>query len=232
MLSVTRPGVRALTLSAVLAGAALAGSGAPFAQGPATVRGRVDIGIPVATRRPSAAYATRTISRKALAPASELRNVVVYLEDAPPAPTTPVTAAIVQRGETFLPRVVAVPVGSYVEFPNEDPIYHNVFSLSRARTFNLGRFPRGQSRRERFDTPGVVKVFCDIHSHMSATVVVFDHPWYAVPDEHGRFEIPAVPAGQWQLTAWHERLGDTTTEVSVEPGRAAGADFVLPVPRQ
>ena len=229
---VHRPGVRVLTLSAALAAAALLGAEAPSAQQPAAVRGRVAIGTPVTTRRPAAAYPTRTIPRAALAPASELRHVVVYLKDAPPAPTTPVTRAIVQRGETFLPRVVAVPVGSHVEFPNDDPIYHNVFSLSRARTFNLGRFPRGHSRRQRFDTPGVVKVFCDIHSHMTATVLVFDHPWYAVPDEDGRFEIPAVPAGNWQITAWHERLGDTMLDVRVEPGRPAGADFVLPVPRQ
>jgi plastocyanin len=76
--------------------------------------------------------------------------------------------AIRQEHERFMPRVVAVTVGSEVEFPNDDPIYHNVFSLSRVKTFNLGRYPRGETRRVRFDTPGIVKVFCDIHSHMSA----------------------------------------------------------------
>jgi hypothetical protein len=127
---------------------------------------------------------------------------------------------------------VAVPVGSTVDFPNDDPIYHNVFSLSRVRTFNLGRFPQGQTRQVRFDRAGLVRVFCEIHSHMSATVMVFDHPWFAVPGDDGRFSLPAVPPGEREITAWHERLGDTTLQVQVEAGRDAAADFVLPVPEQ
>ena len=95
-----------------------------------------------------------------------------------------------------MPRVVAVPVGSEVDFPNDDPFYHNVFSLSRPRTFNLGRYPKGQTRVVRFDKPGIVKVFCDIHSHMSAAVVVFNHPWFAIPDDEGRFEIARRSAGR------------------------------------
>ena len=141
-------------------------------------------------------------------------------------------AEIHQRNENFVPRVVAVTVGSTVEFPNDDPIYHNVFSLSRTKTFDLGRFPQGKSRGERFDKPGVVKVFCQIHSHMSATVMVFDHPWFAIPDEQGNFDLSGVPPGTHQITAWHERLGDTTMSLRVEPGRAATIDFVLPVPAQ
>jgi plastocyanin len=205
--------------------------GLPAAQD-AVVRGRVEIGIPISTRRPAAAYPTRTVAQAALAPASELRHVVVYLKDAPARPVSPVKVSIRQKDENFVPRVVAVPVGSEVDFPNDDPIYHNVFSLSRAKTFNLGRYPKGKTKGERFDKPGIVKVFCDIHSHMTATVMVFNHPWFAVPDEDGRFELPAVPPGEREITAWHERLGDTTTRVRVDPGRPAAADFVLPVPRQ
>jgi plastocyanin len=200
------------------------------AQPNTSVRGRVEIGIPVSTKRPSAGYPTRAVQTTALAPVSELRNVVVYLKDAPARATPPVRQQIHQRNETFMPRVVAVPIGSEVEFPNDDPIYHNVFSLSRVKSFNLGRYPRGETRRVRFDKPGIVKVFCDIHSHMSATVIVFNHPWFAVPDENGRYELPALPPGDRQITAWHERLGDTTTSVRVEVGRPATADFTLPVP--
>jgi plastocyanin len=87
----------------------------------------------------------------ALAPESELRHVVVYVKDAPKTALTPINAEIRQKDENFVPRVVAVPVGSEVSFPNDDPIYHNVFSLSRAKTFDLGRFPRGKSRGVRFD---------------------------------------------------------------------------------
>lgn len=140
--------------------------------------------------------------------------------------------AIRQQDESFTPRVVAVTVGSDVEFPNDDPIYHNVFSLARAKSFNLGRYPRGDTREVRFDKPGIVKVFCEIHSHMSATVMVFDHPWFAVPGEDGRFELPAIPPGDRQITAWHERLGDTTLRVRVESGQAVTTDFILPVPEQ
>lgn len=197
---------------------------------PGVVRGRVVIGIPITARRPAAAYPTRTIPAPALAPESERRHVVVYARDARPQDVPPMRVAIRQRNERFTPRVVAVTIGSEVEFPNDDPIYHNVFSLSRVRTFNLGRYPRGDTRRVRFATPGVVKVFCEIHSHMSATVMVFNHPWFAVPGEDGRFELPAMPAGDRQITAWHERLGDTTLRVRVESGRPAAVDFILPVP--
>lgn len=196
----------------------------------AAVRGRVEIGIPVPARRPTSAYPTRSVPSPRLASESERRNVVVYLRNTKPQAVAPVRVAIRQRDETFTPRVVAVTLGSEVDFPNDDPIYHNVFSLSRVRSFNLGRYPRGESRRVRFDRAGVVKVFCEIHSHMNATVMVFDHPWFAMPDESGRFELPALPPGDRQITAWHERLGDTTMSVRVESGRTVEADFVLPVP--
>jgi plastocyanin len=208
-------------------------AGNPTAQQkPGAVVGRVEIGVPITARRPSAAYPTRAVAAPALAPTSELRHVVVYLRNAKPQAIAPVRVAIRQHNESFTPRVVAVTVGSEVEFPNDDAIYHNVFSLSRAKNFNLGRFPRGDTRRVRFDKPGLVKVFCEIHSHMSATVMVLDHPWFAVPDDQGRFELPPVPTGDQSITAWHERLGDTTVRVRIESGQAATADFVLPVPAQ
>jgi len=224
------PGVGVLV--AVLAATSLLISSHPAAQQPATVRGSVEIGIPITTRRPTSAYPTRSVPSPALAAASELRHVVVYLKDAPRRPLPPTKVEIRQRDENFVPRVVAVPIGSEVSFPNDDPIYHNVFSLSRPRNFNLGRYPRGHTRNVRFEVPGIVKVFCDIHSHMSATVMVFNHPWFAVPAADGRFELPQMPPGEREITAWHERLGDNTQIVRLEAGRVAEADFVLPVPSQ
>jgi len=218
-------------LAVAVAGLAVMIETEPAAQEPGSVRGRVSIGIPVTAKRATSTY-SRSIPAVALAPESELRHVVVYVKDAPKTAVQPMRAEIRQRNENFVPRVVAVTVGSVVEFPNDDPIYHNVFSLSRAKTFDLGRFPKGKSRGERFDKPGVVKVFCQIHSHMSATVMVFDHPWFAIPDEQGNFDLSGVPPGMHQVTAWHERLGETTLPLRVEPGRPATIDFVLPVPAQ
>jgi len=217
--------------AAAVAGLALTIETEPSAQEAGSVRGRVSIGIPLTAKRGTSTY-SRSVPTVALAPESELRHVVVYVKDAPKTAVAPMRAEIRQRNENFVPRLVAVTVGSTVDFPNDDPIYHNVFSLSRAKTFDLGRFPQGKSRSEVFDKPGVVKVFCQIHSHMSATVMVFDHPWFEVPDEGGTFDLPAVPPGTHQITAWHERLGDTTLEVRVEPGRPTTVDFVLPVPAQ
>jgi plastocyanin len=204
----------------------------PTAQQGASVRGRVEIGIPVTAKRPTAAYATRAVPQPVLAPVSEVRNVVVFLKDAPSQRTEPTVVEIRQRDENFVPRVVAVPVGSEVQFPNDDPIFHNVFSLSRAKTFNLGRFPRGESKSVRVTKPGIVKVFCEIHSHMTATIMVFNHPWFAMVGEDGRFELSNLPPGQREITAWHERLGATDAAVRLEAGRSSEADFVLPVPPQ
>lgn len=218
-------------LMVAVAGLAVTINTDPAAQEPGAVRGRVSIGVPVTAKRATSTY-SRSIPTVALAPESELRHVVVYVKDAPKTAVQPTRAEIRQRNENFVPRVVAVTVGSVVEFPNDDPIYHNVFSLSRTKTFDLGRFPKGKSRGERFDKPGVVKVFCQIHSHMAATVMVFDHPWFAIPDEGGSFDLSGVPPGMHQITAWHERLGETTLPLRVEAGRAATIDFVLPVPAE
>ena len=231
MRPVYRP-LRVLLLAAAAGGLLAVSSGAPQGQEAAGIRGRVQIGIPIATRRPTTAYPTRSVPSPRLAPESERRNVVVYLRNAQPQSVAPMRVAIRQRDESFGPRVVAVTVGSDVEFPNDDPIYHNVFSLSRVKNFNLGRYPRGETRRVRFDRPGVVKVFCEIHSHMSATVMVFDHPWFTVPNDLGAFELTGLPSGDRQVTAWHERLGDTTVSVRVELGRVLQTDFILPVPEQ
>ena len=218
-------------LAVAVAGLAVMINTEPSAQQPGSVRGRVAIGIPITAKRGTSTY-SRSVPTVALAPESEVRHVVVYVKDAPRTAVPPMRAEIRQRNENFVPHVVAVSVGSTVDFPNDDPIYHNVFSLSRTKTFDLGRFPKGKSRGEVFDKPGIVKVFCQIHSHMSATVMVFDHPWFAVPDEQGTFDLPGLPPGMHQVTAWHERLGDTTQQIRVEGGRAAAVDFVLPVPAQ
>jgi plastocyanin len=177
----------------------------------------------------SGAYPSRRVNRPAPRP-SEIANVVVYVKDAPAAADLPVTrASIAQRDESFVPRVAAITRGSVVEFPNFDPFFHDVFSLSRGATFDLGRFPKGDKRERTFTRAGIVKVYCHIHSEMSATILVFDHRLFTMPAADGTFTIDDVPAGTYALTAWHERIGGTSRTVTVDPGGSAHVEFSLPV---
>ena len=160
---------------------------------------------------------------------SELDNVIVFVNATTRVDSVPQRVSIRQTNEEFVPHVVAVTAGSTVEFPNDDLIFHNVFSLSRVATFDLGRYPRNASKARTFTKPGVVKVFCHLHSHMSAIVRVFLHPYFAVPDRNGRFTIPDVPVGRVEVTAWHERAGEVTRAATVEDGSAAELTFSLPL---
>jgi len=177
--------------------------------------------------RTVAPYPSRAIGRTARqTPAG---TTVVYLKTAPTVPFVPtIGTAITQRDETFSPRLVAVTQGSSVSFPNGDGFFHNVFSLSRFAQFNLGRYPRGESRSWRFAQAGVVKVFCEIHAQMTATVLIFDHPFFTVADGDGRFRLNGVPAGDYQLAAWHDRSGEQTRRVTVVAGQSTTTDFVWP----
>jgi len=163
----------------------------------------------------------------------ELRNVVIYLEPAPGrvgAPPAFATRPMVrQEGLTFVPHVLPVLKGSTVEFPNEDPIFHNVFSLSKAASFDLGRYPRGSSKSVRFDEPGIVKVFCHIHSDMSAVIVVLDNPFFTAPDPDGRFNIDGIPPGDYRAVGWHERARPQVLKVRIEPGQASVLNFRIPL---
>ena len=118
-------------------------------------------------------------------------------------------------------------MGTTVDFPNSDRTYHNVFSLSKARRFDLGRYGRGQSKSVRFDRPGVVRVFCDIHSHMSAFILVFAHRFFAVTDAEGRYRIDGLPPGAYTVVAWNDGQERETRTVQVNEGAATELDFVV-----
>jgi plastocyanin len=179
---------------------------------------------------PSNAYQPRAINRREPEAGPEIRNVVVYLKDAPYKGAIPVARRqIRQLHESFTPRVLAVTRGSTVEFPNDDPFFHNVFSLSGPANFDLGRFPHGTSRSRLFSKPGVVRVYCHIHSHMSATILVLDHPYFAIPELDGSFTIAGAPPGRFAIVGWHERVGERTAAVQVESGRTTSVNLALPV---
>jgi plastocyanin len=156
---------------------------------------------------------------------------VVYLETAPQAAfetPAPGRALLDQKNEAFVPYVLAVTVGSTVAFPNSDRVYHNVFSLSKPRRFDLGRYPKGQSRSVRFDQPGVVRVFCEIHSHMSAFILVFAHRYFATTDAEGRYRIEGIPPGTYTLAVWNDGQVRARREVRLaDPGDVTEQDFAV-----
>src|SRR5688500_548125 len=178
----------------------------PTYQRQATLRGQVTVaGVAAPDARPLAGELGMAHGRGAPEP----RRSVVYLEEAPRGAFDELPggrARIDQINEQFVPRLLAVTTGTTVDFPNNDRIYHNVFSLSKPRTFDLGRYAAGRSRAVRFDKPGIVRVFCEIHSHMSAYILVFSHRYFAVTDEAGRYRIEDVPPGQYTIVAWHESM--------------------------
>ena len=222
-----RPPVALLALTCGAVGALQAPGHAVAAYG--RITGIVHLVAPAGTPLRSGAYPSRQVNRKTPA-AAEIANVVVFVKNAPAEETLPVTrASIAQRDEAFVPRVTAITRGSIVEFPNFDPYFHNVFSLSRTGTFDLGRFRNGEKRERSFPRAGIVKVYCHIHSEMAATILVFDHRLYATPEATGAFAIEAVPPGQYELSAWHERIGETTKPIQVAAGESARVEFSLPV---
>ena len=200
-----------------------------FAQAPTgMIRGRVDVKRAPAQmeRRPN----VNDLGMHAGHDVPDLRRSVVYLESAPSLAfpdSEPQRAMMDQRNETFVPHVLAITVGTTVDFPNSDNTYHNVFSL-RGPRFDLGRYAAGRSKSVRFDRPGIVRVFCEIHSHMSAFILVFNHRYFAVTSADGRYQIARVPPGRYTLVAWNEgTIRESRAIVIPDDGGAVEADFAL-----
>jgi plastocyanin len=118
-----------------------------------------------------------------------------------------IKAVIDQRDMKFLPRVLPVLVGTTVDFPNNDKTFHNVFSTSEAKKFDLGLYPAGKSRSVVFDKSGVVKILCNVHPNMEAYVVVKDHSYFAASDKRGNYQVKALPLGKYRLEVWHPEFG-------------------------
>ena len=131
-----------------------------------------------------------------------------------------------QRGEQFVPHLLAITVGTIVDFPNSDTTFHNVFSFARGNARSISAaIRRAATGGRKFDTPGIVPVFCDIHSHMSAYILVFNHPFFAVTDDDGRYSITGVPPGTYTLVVWSELGHAENKTVSLGEGETVEADF-------
>jgi plastocyanin len=164
-------------------------------------------------------------------------GVVVWLEPLDPRARPPAGVSkrveMVQKDKKFSPHILAIPVGTQVDFPNFDPIFHNAFSSFSGQPFDVGLYPPGTSRSVTFKRDGVVRVFCNIHQTMSAVIVVLKTPWYAVTNAQGNFQIAGVPPGEYRLRVFYERapadvLKGLERKVVVEDDAAALPPIVIP----
>jgi plastocyanin len=166
---------------------------------------------------------------------SDVRQAVVYFEPASPGPLRPPEAPLqmVTDHKAFVPRLLVVPKGSRVRFPNQDPILHNVFSVSSPNQFDLGLYRQGPGKEKRFEDAGLVRVFCNVHHDMVAYVLVVATPYYVSPNAAGEFVLTGLPRGPGKLTVWHEQADPWTQEIELprkgtEPV-VAGVEIVRPL---
>jgi plastocyanin len=154
-------------------------------------------------------------------PRSDHSGVVITIEGVPGDVVTPGRAIIRQRRRAFVPALVVVTRGSTVEFPNDDKIFHNVFSLSRAARFDLGLYKSGTSKSVTLRRAGVVDVHCNTHSEMTAKIKVVDTSYHAITGQDGTFRIDKIPPGTYPIVAWQPRGEEYRGEITVAPGRTA-----------
>ncbi len=206
----------ALTLALALAAGLAAGAGRP----------------PLAAEELTGRLVFLAKDGKGPARGVDARLAVVYFEPEEPgrpprAPKEPEKPfQLLTKNKEFFPHVLAVPVGSTVQFPNHDPILHNVFLVSPGNAFDLGIYRGGPTKEKRFEQPGVVRVYCNVHQAMVAYLLVLDTPFYASPDAGGSFRLTGLPRGPGKLTVWHEQADPWTQQLRL-PLRAAAAEGPL-----
>jgi plastocyanin len=159
--------------------------------------------------------------------AQDTADAVVWVEGPPPAREKPAPATVTMKSKAFLPRVTVVGVGASVEFPNQDAIFHNVFSVSGDNRFDLQLYKKPKTASKVFEHPGVVRIYCNIHPQMSGFVLVRDNPYWAKVAPDGSYAVADVPAGTWVLKAWHERAGESAQTVHVKDAGPVETSFTL-----
>jgi len=182
-------------------------------------------------RIPAAAPAAALTQRyqvKAGAPVAqpEPPAAVVFLEGSFVLATNPPAAQMVQKGLQFTPALLPVQRGTRVAFPNKDGLYHNVFSYSKPKRFDLGRYLTEEPAPSQvFDQPGVVKLYCEIHEHMRATILVLDTPHFGRTGTNGSFRLEGLPAGKFKLKAWLDEKTTLERDVELKPGATVRVEF-------
>lgn len=201
---------------------------APEFAGDAQVTGTIEGVVEVSqrqTRRTADRYAgggTGASREEAIVP------VVIHLEGGGRSVSVPASPVrITQQDTSFIPPLTVLPVGSVAEFPNMDPFFHNVFSYSRPKRFDLGRYPQGESKEVEFDQPGYVKIFCEVHEWMRAGVMVVNSPHHTQADSDGRFRLAGVPPGEYTLVATDFNQGSEEVRVQVVSGQATHVQLQL-----
>jgi plastocyanin len=207
--------------------------------------GGLSLALPVCAQHAPVTVQAEIVRRAQTSAAStgtrgDASNVAVWLTaldaaSAPAAPASRPAPQLLQRNKTFAPHVLVVQAGAMVQFPNQDPFFHNVFSLFAGKRFDLGLYEAGSSRSVRFDRPGASFLFCNIHPEMSAVIVVVPSPYYGLSDASGKVVITGVPDGRYRLQVWHERsspehlktLEQTVTISSAGTTRAIGPIRIL-----
>jgi plastocyanin len=178
--------------------------------------------------------------------AAERERVVIYVEgsgrgsgveheaatareEGAKAPARAAPATMQQANRRFDPEIVVIPSGSAVAFPNMDPIFHNVFSLAKVKSFDLGNFPKGETRTVTFPKPGIVYVNCRLHPNMAGVIVVTPNRWYSKAGRDGQFTLHDVPPGTYTVVAWHKTTGFIRKQVQIVEGRDSVVDYLVPI---
>lgn len=160
----------------------------------------------------------------------ERSHIAVYLEGS--LQSRPATGTMNQKNREFGPDMLVLPAGSTVSFPNLDPIFHNVFSLSKPKEFDLGNYPKDHTRTVTFKNPGIVYVNCHLHSNMSGVIVITPNQWSTRPDAAGRFRLSEVPPGTYTIVAWHKSAGYFRKRVTVTEDSSTPVTFFIPLPAE